>query len=89
MRVHTGHTDGKSNPSDEDSRVQVGWTEWQLNLGLFQMMEVEWGPFGLDAFATEWDNQTTSCRGITPSIITMGELWDWMQCCSSYHRSKR
>ena len=57
VRVHTGHTDGKSSPSDEDSRVQVGWTEWQLNPRMFQVLAQEWGPFGLDAFAAEWNNQ--------------------------------
>ena len=43
---------GRRQPS-----AQVDWTEWQLNPRMFQVLAQEWGPFGLDAFAAEWNNQ--------------------------------
>ena len=57
VKVIADHVPGKINPADDESRVQVGVSEWKLGSQAYTKLKVEWGPFTVDLFAAEWNAQ--------------------------------
>lgn len=58
VEVRCFHVPGEMNPADAPSRDLVGVNELSLHESIFDELSRRWGPFEVDCFAAQWNNQT-------------------------------